>query len=68
LSVTLTVVSSVGLVVGPNGEQQIVVANATDPKDNVSRLQPVVNVSLTPVASEAAKTKPKKASRKTSTY
>jgi len=49
LTVTLTVVSSVGLVVGSNGEQRMIVANAVDPKDNVSRLQPVVTVALRPV-------------------
>lgn len=42
--VTTTVVSSVGLVTGPNGEQRVVIANAADPKDNVSRLQLVVTV------------------------
>jgi hypothetical protein len=50
LTVTATVVSSVGLVVGPDGEQHMIVANASDPRDNVSRLQPVVTVKLTPVA------------------
>jgi hypothetical protein len=44
------VVSSVGLVLSPEGEQQIVIANAADVRDNVSRLQPVVAVKLTPVA------------------
>jgi hypothetical protein len=60
LTVTATVVSSVGLVVGPDGEQRLVVANAVDPRDNVSRLQPVVMVKLTPVADAAPKTKKKK--------
>ena len=50
MTVTATVVSSVGLVVGPDGEQHMIVANASDPRDNVSRLQPVVTVKLTPVA------------------
>ncbi|HWS16512.1 MAG TPA: hypothetical protein VN223_00780 [Candidatus Elarobacter sp.] len=50
LTVTATVVSSVGLVLSPEGEQQIVIANAADVRDNVSRLQPVVAVKLTPVA------------------
>jgi hypothetical protein len=49
LTVTATVVSSVGLVMGPDGEQRMIVANAADPRDNVSRLQPVVIVHLTPV-------------------
>jgi hypothetical protein len=58
LTVTATVVSSVGLVVGPDGEQRMVVANAADPRDNVSRLQ-TVTVKMTPVA-EASKVKAKK--------
>jgi hypothetical protein len=41
LTVTATVVSSVGLVVEPDGGQRIIVANAVDPRDNVSRLQSV---------------------------
>ncbi|MGC2697912.1 MAG: hypothetical protein WA738_19165 [Candidatus Angelobacter sp.] len=38
LSVTATVVASVGLEIGPDGKQRLVVANASDPRDNVSRL------------------------------
>jgi|SRR6478672_12505300 hypothetical protein len=49
LSVTLTVVSSVGFVMGPDGEQRMIVTNAADPKDNVSRLKPVIAVALRPV-------------------
>jgi hypothetical protein len=49
LTVTATVISSVGLVVGPDGEQRMIISNAYDPKDNVSRLQPVVTVKLMPV-------------------
>jgi hypothetical protein len=49
LTVTAIVVSSVGLVVSADGEQQIVIANAPDARDNVSRLQPVVAVQLTSV-------------------
>jgi hypothetical protein len=60
LTVTLTVVSSVGLVTGPDGEQRMIVANAADARDNVSRLQPVVAVALTPVV----QSKPAKAKRK----
>ncbi|HEU4416309.1 MAG TPA: hypothetical protein VFT65_16090 [Candidatus Angelobacter sp.] len=41
LTVVATVVSSVGMVVGPDGEQRLIVANAVDPRDNVSRLQTV---------------------------
>jgi hypothetical protein len=58
LTVTLTVVSSVGLVVGPDGEQRLIVANAADPRDNVSRLETVA-VKMTPVA-EMPKVKKKK--------
>jgi hypothetical protein len=39
LTVSVRVVTSVGLVIGPNSEPQIVAANATDPRDNVSSLQ-----------------------------
>jgi hypothetical protein len=62
LTVTATVVSSVGLVVGPDGEQRMIVANAADQKDNVSRLQPVVAVKLAPVAD--AKSSPKSIKKK----
>lgn len=48
LTVTATVVSSVGLMIGEDGEERITLANAADAKDNVSRLQPVVVVPLTP--------------------
>ncbi|MGZ4890091.1 MAG: hypothetical protein ACXV8X_14395 [Candidatus Angelobacter sp.] len=59
--VTATVVSSVGLVRGPNGEQWMVIANAGDPKDNVSRMQPVVTVQLKLVTNEKSTIKsPKK--------
>ena len=59
LSVTLTVVSSVGLVVGPDGEQRLIVANAIDPRDNVSRLDTIA-VKMTPAADAAPKAKKKK--------
>jgi hypothetical protein len=39
LTVTATVVTSVGVITGPNGEQKVVIANAADPADNVSWLQ-----------------------------
>ena len=39
LTVTLTVVSSVGVVTGSDGRQRVVVANAAAPSDNVSSLQ-----------------------------
>jgi hypothetical protein len=63
LTVTATVVSSVGLVLSPEGEQQIVIANAADMRDNVSRLQLVVAVKLTPVADGDQKKLAKKKQR-----
>jgi hypothetical protein len=52
LTVTASVVGSVGLVIGRGGEQRIVIANAADTADNVSRLQFVSlqRVSLQPVS------------------
>ncbi|HXB22655.1 MAG TPA: hypothetical protein VNV88_14810 [Candidatus Solibacter sp.] len=41
LSVTATVVTSVGVIIGPDGEPKLVVANATDAADNFSQLRPV---------------------------
>jgi hypothetical protein len=41
LIVTATVVSSVGIVIGPNGERVIVVANAPSGKDNLAAISPV---------------------------
>jgi hypothetical protein len=58
LTVTATVVSSVGLVTGPDGELKLVYANSVDPRDNVSRLDTVV-VKLTPMAAEPEKAKKK---------
>ena len=63
LTVTATIVSSVGLVAGPDGEQRIIVANAVDPKDNVSRLQRVVTVQMAPVAAARENQKPTKAKK-----
>jgi len=51
LTVTLTLVSSVGLVTGPDGQQRVVVANAARPTDNVSSLQ---YVRLTDVSASGA--------------
>src|SRR6266852_9673430 len=47
LTVTATVAASVGVVIGPDGEQKLVFANAADPSDNVSQLQAVRTVTLT---------------------
>ena len=63
LTVMATVVSSVGLVTGPDGEQRMIAANAADPADNVSRLQMVRMVSLTPVADIKAVEKKKLAKK-----
>jgi hypothetical protein len=63
LAVTATVVASVGVAIGPDGEQHVFIANAPDPADNVSRLQPVVMVQLTPAAGDTAKPKTKKRPR-----
>lgn len=41
LSVTAIVVTSVGVIIGPDGEPKLVVANATDAADNFSQLRPV---------------------------
>ena len=41
LTVTAVVMSSVGLVVGADGQQRLVIANAPDPADNVSSLRMV---------------------------
>lgn len=54
LTVTATVVASVGVVTGPDGEQHLIIANAADPRDNVSHLD-AVSVKLTPVATEPEK-------------
>ncbi|MGC2697021.1 MAG: hypothetical protein WA738_14650 [Candidatus Angelobacter sp.] len=48
LTVTATVVSSVGLIVGPDGVQRMIFANAADPRDNVSQLQAVRTMTLIP--------------------
>jgi hypothetical protein len=41
LSVTATLVASATLTFGPDGKQEIVIANAPDSRDNVSRLSPM---------------------------
>jgi hypothetical protein len=64
LTVTATVVTSVALVIGPDGEQRIILANAPDPADNVSRVQPVIVVQLTPVTDSKTDTPPKERKKK----
>jgi len=41
MTVTATVVTSVGVITDSNGEQKVVIANASDPADNVSWLQAI---------------------------
>jgi hypothetical protein len=67
LTVTMTIVPSVGVVVGPDGEQRLVYANSVDPRDNVSRLQPVVAVQLTPATDSPDQHKSEKTKKKRST-
>ncbi len=53
LAVTATVVSSTGVVIGPDGQQRIIVANAADQKGNALPLQveqQVKVVTLSPVS------------------
>jgi hypothetical protein len=40
LTVTATIVASVGVQFGPDGIPTLIVANAPDPKDNISQLLP----------------------------
>jgi len=48
------------LVVGPDGEQKVILVNAADPKDNVSRLQRVVTVQMAPAAGSSEHQKPER--------
>lgn len=64
LTVTLTVVSSTGIVIGPDGQQRLFIANAPDPADNVSKLEDVRMVTLTPVADQEPSVKSQKARKK----
>jgi hypothetical protein len=50
--------------IGPDGEQRIVAVNATDPRDNVSRLQAVRVVRVEPVAATRRDVKRVKAPKK----
>ena len=40
LTITASVQASVALAIEPDGSQRIVIANATDPRDNISLLEP----------------------------
>jgi hypothetical protein len=44
LTVTATLVASANLIIEPDGKQEIVIANAPDSRDNVSRLLPMKNL------------------------
>ncbi|MGZ4898218.1 MAG: hypothetical protein ACXV8X_01045 [Candidatus Angelobacter sp.] len=44
LTVTATLVASANLIIEPDGKQKIVIANAPDPRDNVSSLLPTKNL------------------------
>ena len=52
LTVTFTIASSVGVVVGRDGQQHLAAANTVDPADNVSQIR---YVQLTPVEKEEQK-------------
>jgi hypothetical protein len=52
LTVTATVVSSVGIVIGPNGERMLVVANAPAGKDNLTAMSAVPRRNLPGEAKE----------------
>src|SRR5947209_3781144 len=41
LTVTATVVASAGVVIGPDGQPRLIIANAPDPRDNASSLTSV---------------------------
>jgi hypothetical protein len=58
LTVTVTVVTSVGLVTGPDGVQRLVVANGSDAGDNVSSLKPFVDPSPQSLATAGEKNSP----------
>lgn len=59
LTVTLTVVTSVGVVMDPDGRPRLMVANSPDPQDNVSSLK-VVQLSDNPRPVQKPKDKKKK--------
>lgn len=58
ITITATVVSSVGVVIGADGQQQIIVANGADAKDSAPNLAPVKVVTMTPVPKQQADAKP----------
>lgn len=61
LAVTATVVSSTGLVIGPDGRQRLIVANApAGPADKGSHLQTVKDAQRAPMADEKSVSAPPK--------
>ena len=61
LTVTATIVSSTGVVVGPDGQQHIILANGPDPKDSAllwQADQAVKVVLLSPVTGQKQDAKP----------
>lgn len=61
LAVTATVVPSTGVVIGPDGQQHIIVANGPDPRDSASLWQAdqaVKVVMLSPVTGQKQDAKP----------
>jgi hypothetical protein len=61
MTVTATVVSSTGVVIGPDGQQRIIVANAADPRGSASLWQvepPAKVVTLSPVTEQKPDAKP----------
>ena len=64
LTVVLTVVSSTGIVIAPDGGQHLFIANAADPADNVSKLENIRIVTLTPGPDQTSTVKSQKAEKK----
>jgi len=48
LAVTATVVASTTMIVEADGQPRLMIVNATDPRDNVSRFMPIANRTTTP--------------------
>jgi|SRR5579864_9136548 len=48
LAVTATVVASTTMIIEADGQPRLMIVNATDSRDNVSRFMPIVNRTNTP--------------------
>jgi len=48
LAVTATVVASTTMIIEADGQPRLMIVNATDSRDNVSRFMPIVNRTTTP--------------------